>query len=70
MQWQNGLLEGVKAKRNIEVDLEWLAGRITKVSLLSPMNKDVNICYRDQTKSIRLLANTKTTIEMNLGGLL
>lgn len=57
--WKNGGVRGIKARGNIEVDIEWQEGHLVKLGLLSKRKKTIKIKYGSETVEISLPKNTK-----------
>jgi alpha-L-fucosidase 2 len=52
--WPDGALHGVRAKGNIEVDIEWKAGRLTRAELRGDAGSQAVVRYRDQLRTLTL----------------
>ena len=57
--WQNGNIKGIKARGNIEVDIEWMDGKLIKLGLLSAATKTTKIKYGSEEVEIELPKNKK-----------
>jgi alpha-L-fucosidase 2 len=64
--WSEGMVTGLKARGNIEVDIEWENGRVKKVMLFSPVKKSIEISSFDKTKKIELDPGKKTYLNKDL----
>ncbi|MFS4454949.1 glycosyl hydrolase family 95 catalytic domain-containing protein [Maribacter sp. 2304DJ31-5] len=62
--WNTGKVSGLKARGNIEVDMQWEKGKLTRVALLSNSNTKVIVKYNDVEKEIALTNGKK----INLNG--
>ncbi|MDG3582325.1 glycoside hydrolase family 95 protein [Galbibacter pacificus] len=57
--WKTGKISRLIARGNIEVGITWNNGKLVTLTLLSPINKSVDVKYGSTTKTINLKANTK-----------
>jgi len=57
--WKNGSISGIKARGNIEVDIAWENGKLTKLGLLAKEAKTVHLKYGAMETSIELPKNKK-----------
>ena len=57
--WKTGRIKGLKARGNIEVDMEWKEGKLIKVGLLSKENQIISIKYNNVSVDIELSKNEK-----------
>ena len=64
--WGTGKIKGLKARGNIEVDIEWKDGRLVKVGLLSKEDCTSEIRYNGKQKKVKLLKNKKVWLDINL----
>ena len=64
--WKNGKITGLKARGNIEIDVEWRDGKLFKLGLLSKDNKSEKLVYKKVEKEIELNANEKIWLDKNL----
>ena len=55
--WPNGNISGLKARGDIEVDVQWEKGKLVRVGLLSPQEKTIDVHYGGRPVSIRLPAD-------------
>lgn len=61
--WENGRVTGLVARGNIVVNLQWAAGKITQIELISPIDQELKIIYGNQTKNISLQKGKKTQLK-------
>ena len=52
--WPNGRVYGLKARGNIEVDIEWENNKIIEAVLYSEVNKNITVIYNGSSKKIIL----------------
>ncbi|WP_418603184.1 glycosyl hydrolase family 95 catalytic domain-containing protein [Hwangdonia sp.] len=64
--WKTGKISGLKARGNIEVDIEWKDGKLVKVGLLSKENQIKNITYNGVSVDIELPKNEKIWLNEKL----
>jgi len=64
--WSTGTVKGLKARRNIEVDIEWKAGKLVKLGLLSKTQQRSKIKYGLEMKAVDLLSNKKIWLDKDL----
>ena len=55
--WPNGRVYGLKARGNIEIDIEWKNNKISKAVIKSKVNKNITIEYNGSSKRIILKGN-------------
>ena len=65
-KWKNGTVEGLKARGNIEVDMQWKDKKLMRVGLLSKESRRCNIKYGGILKEVKLLENEKVWFDNNL----
>ncbi|EAR02041.1 glycosyl hydrolase family 95 catalytic domain-containing protein [Maribacter sp. HTCC2170] len=61
--WKNGKINGIKARGDIEVDIEWKDGELVKLGLTAKKTKSIKIKYGTKEVEIELPKNEK--IELN-----
>ncbi|MGB5497781.1 MAG: glycoside hydrolase family 95-like protein, partial [Maribacter sp.] len=64
--WQNGSIRGIKARGNIEVDIEWQAGKLVKLGLMSAATKTIKLKYDVEEVEIELPKNKKVWLNSTL----
>ncbi|MFV0539768.1 MAG: glycosyl hydrolase family 95 catalytic domain-containing protein [Aestuariibaculum sp.] len=64
--WKNGSITGLKARGDIEVDLEWENGALKKVILLSCKEKTIQLKYKQHFKELTLKPNKKMLLNGNV----
>lgn len=64
--WSNGAISGIKARGNIELDLQWDQNRLTQLTLKSPEAKKVEVQYGDLKKKISLEAGAPVVLDGQL----
>ncbi len=64
--WDTGKISGLKARGNIEIDVEWKDGELRKIGLQSKNNKTSIVKYKDLIKTIKLTKNNKIWLDKNL----
>jgi alpha-L-fucosidase 2 len=64
--WKTGNITGLKARGNIEVDIEWKEGKLKKVGFLSKLNRIKKIKYKDALVEITLPKNEKIWLDNKL----
>ena len=67
--WKTGKITGLKARGNIEVDIEWKDGKLIKLGLLSEENHVNKIKYKGIVKEVELPKNKKVWLDSNLNTL-
>lgn len=65
-EWRNGKIEGLKARGNIEVDIEWKKGKPILIGLLAKENQVIKIEYEGANKELKLSKNQKVWLDGNL----
>ncbi|MBT1062633.1 glycoside hydrolase N-terminal domain-containing protein [Bowmanella sp. Y26] len=55
--WKNGKVQGLKARGNIEVDIEWEDGMATSLRLYSPVAQQLEVIVNGERKAVKLKAN-------------
>lgn len=61
--WPTGKMTGIKARGNITVNIEWKAGKLVKLSMLSATNQVKKIKYKEVIQEIKLSANKLKSIK-------
>lgn len=64
--WHQGSISGIKARGNIEVAMDWTQNQLTKLSLVSPVAKTINVKYGDIMKKLSLEANQPLMLDASL----
>ncbi|MBD8488068.1 glycoside hydrolase family 95 protein [Echinicola sp. CAU 1574] len=64
--WKNGHIEGLVARGNIEVDISWKDGKLTKLGLLSNSDQVKEIVYNKNRRNISLTKGKKTWLDKAL----
>lgn len=67
--WKTGKITGLKARGNIEVDIEWKQGRLTKLGLNATEAKSIKVKYGGKDVEIKLRAGQKVWFDGNLNNL-
>ena len=57
--WKEGKITGLKARGNIEVDMEWTDGKLVRTGLKSPEGKSIKLKYRNEEFEVKLPAGQK-----------
>lgn len=50
--WKSGYVKGLKARGNYEIEMRWLNGKVTELSIHSPINKRVNVWYNGKMQTV------------------
>ena len=50
-KWKNGSVQGLRAKGNVTVNIQWQDGKLTEVELIG-QNPSVTVCYGDLQKTV------------------
>ena len=66
VNWKNGKIQGIKARGNIEVDIEWMDGTLVKLGLLSKDAKTIGLKYGTLEVQIELPKNRKIWLNWEL----
>ncbi len=64
--WESGSITGLKARGNVEVDMVWQEGVLTRLTLKSPEKTSLKIKYADHEAEVQLSANQKITFDTSL----
>ena len=64
--WKKGKIAGLKARGNIEVDLEWKEGKLYRLSLKSKEDQTKKIVYNDLEVFLNLKSNQIIRLDDNL----
>ena len=64
--WENGSIGGIKARGNIEVDIEWMDGKLVKLGLMSKEAKTIKLKYDVEEVEIELPKNKKVWLNSTL----
>ena len=54
--WENGLVKGLKARGNIQVDIKWEANELKRLQMLSKRDTQREIIYKEKNIKVKLLA--------------
>lgn len=54
--WENGLVKGLKARGNIQVDIKWEANELKRLQLLSKRDTQREIIYKEKNIKVKLQA--------------
>lgn len=57
--WKEGKITGLKARGNVEVDIEWTNGKLVKIGLKDPEGKSVKLKYGNKEVEVKLPAGQK-----------
>ncbi|WP_371867945.1 glycoside hydrolase family 95-like protein [Pseudoduganella rivuli] len=66
--WPDGALHGVRARGNVELDLDWVRGRLTSLRLRGKPGGKVALRYGDRLVSIVLDARGRQRLDGALRG--
>lgn len=64
--WPTGFVKGLRARRNIEVDLEWKNGRLITAKLLTFSPGTITLYYASHSRKIILKANHVLQLDSSL----
>jgi len=64
--WKTGHIKGLKARGNVEIDIEWKGGKLIKLGLLSHSNQRRQIKYKSAMIDVDLISNKKLWLDQNL----
>jgi alpha-L-fucosidase 2 len=64
--WRDGRISGLKARGNVEAGMQWKSGKLVKVWLASPADKEVTVSYGSLKKSIKLQKNKPLVLDGTL----
>lgn len=67
--WKNGKISGLKARGNIEVDMEWTDGKLAKLGLKAKEEKSIKLKYQNEEVEVNLPFNQKVWLDGNLENL-
>lgn len=56
--WPKGSIKGLKARGNIEVNIQWDKGSLVSAEFKSPYDSKVQIKYKEKTRELKLVKNT------------
>jgi alpha-L-fucosidase 2 len=65
-QWAKGAVQGLRARGNFEVDIEWENGQLTRVMLLSKNGGICRLRYRNKTTEIKTEPGGRYSLSGNL----
>lgn len=63
--FENGSVEGLKAKGNVRVDMAWESGKLTFCRLQSPVEQDVTVAAAYGVQTVHLLPNVALTLPLS-----
>jgi alpha-L-fucosidase 2 len=63
--WHTGSVKGIKAKNNIEVEMTWSEGILTKAVLLPKFDSDLKIIYPGGSEKVHLISNEPFEFDFN-----
>jgi alpha-L-fucosidase 2 len=52
--WKEGSAHGLKARGNVEIDMRWKNGKVTKWKLRSPHRQRVKVLVNGKTHEVKL----------------
>ena len=61
--WKDGSISGLKARGNVEVGMRWKSGKLVKVYLTSPVDKEVRLSYGSLKKTVKLQKNKPLSLD-------
>lgn len=64
--WKNGVIEGVRARGGIELDIEWKHGELSRVILKPKISNDYTIRYGEKSIKIELQAGNNIVLNRDL----
>ena len=64
--WRDGSIRGLKARGNVEAGMQWKSGKLVKVWLASPADKEITVTYGSLKKSIKLQKNKPLVLDGTL----
>ena len=67
--WKNGDIQGLVARGNIEVGIQWEQGRLKTLQLKAKKNTDVEIVYKGEKVTIALKKGKVVTLDQQLSQL-
>ena len=62
--WKNGKINGIKARGNIEINIEWKENKLTALSMKSAYDQNRKIKYGEKRIEIKLPANKLIKIKI------
>lgn len=68
--WPDGQVRGIKTRGNLEVDLWWKAGELTRAELTCQSAQRLVVCYRDQSLAADVTPGTRLKLTVTGVGLL
>ena len=66
VNWKNGSIKGLKARGDIEVDIEWKDGVLWQVGLRAKAAKSIRLKYAEREVQVNLPKNKKVLLNGNL----
>ena len=67
--WKTGKISGLKARGNIEVDIEWKQGTLTELGLTATEAKSITVKYQKKRVEVELPAGQKVWLDGKLNEL-
>jgi alpha-L-fucosidase 2 len=64
--WSNGSIKGLKARGNIEVDIEWENGKLVRLKLMSKEDTTIKLKYDTHEVEVALSKGKKIQLDGNL----
>jgi alpha-L-fucosidase 2 len=64
--WENGSIKGLKARGNIEIDIEWKDGVLSQVGMMANTEKSIRFKYAEREIEVTLPKNKKVLLNGNL----
>ncbi|MFD3000356.1 glycoside hydrolase N-terminal domain-containing protein [Pontibacter toksunensis] len=64
--WQQGYIHGIVARGGFEVDIDWEAGKLKQVKLISKLGNTCQIRYNDQIITLKTEKGKSYTLDANL----
>jgi alpha-L-fucosidase 2 len=64
--WSNGSIKGLKARGNIEVDIEWENGKLASLKLMAKEDKTIQLKYDTHEVEVALSEGKKIKLDGNL----
>ncbi len=64
--WSNGTIKGLKARGNIEVDIEWENGKLVRLKLMAKEDTTIKLKYDTHEVEVALSKGKKIKLDGNL----
>lgn len=61
--WKTGHIKGLKTKGNIELEMEWLNGKLSKAIFTSPYSQELSVSYDGKIHFINIIANKPVALK-------